>query len=265
MVAAKSTMSWGPPSPALGSAIGGSFHGARAFSSLIATIGFGFLAFAWGWWEGWQLSLFSLAVAAHGLHRKSRPEKSLVISLAVDLFWLAAIFLAGEPPLWAFIPGLCYIVVAGVLALDGWRAAVLVISANSLFAGAAFMAVLHPSGAWSLQRQLVLAVLAVAIHLPTMTWLISSSTRLLRSRQQLSETLIEKEGRLRVVTDNATDGIVAFEDNGRIAFANRALDPILGFRPTDLVGSSIERALPTIDRVSIRTSRETVNLSLFGL
>jgi PAS domain S-box-containing protein len=246
-------------------AIGGSFHGARALSGLIAACGFGLLAFGWGWWEGWQLSLFSLAVAAHGLHRKSHPEKSLVISLAVDLFWLAAIFLAGEPPVWAFIPGLCYIVVAGVLALDGWRAAVLVVSAMSLFAAAAFMAALHPSADWSLPRQWVLAVLAVAIHLPTMGWLISSSTRLLRSRQQLSETLIEKEGRLRVVTDNASDGIVAFDDEGRIAFANRTLDPILGFRPTDVIGSCIDRLLPTLDRASIRASRETINLSLLGL
>ncbi|MGH8924303.1 MAG: PAS domain-containing sensor histidine kinase [Acidimicrobiia bacterium] len=265
MVAAKSTTPWGPPSPALGVAIGGSFHGARALSGLIAAFGFGFLAFVSGWWEGWQLSLFSLAVAAHGLHRKSRPEKSLVISLAIDLFWLAAIFVAGDPPVWAFIPGLCYIVVAGVLALDGWRAGVLVVSAESLFAAAVFMAVLHPGGPWSLERQLVISALAVAIHLPTMIWLISSSTRLLRSRQQLAETLIEKEGRLRVVTDNATDGIVAFNDSGRVAFANRALDPILGFRPTDLVGASIDRVLPSLDRSSIRTSRETVNLSLFGL
>lgn len=265
VVAAKSTAPWGPPSPALGVAIGGSFHGARALSGLIAACGFGLLALSWGWWEGWQLSLFSLAVAAHGLQRKTHPEKSLVISLAVDLFWLAAIFLAGEPPVWAFIPGLCYIVVAGVLALDGWRAGVLVISAMSLFAAAAFMAVLYPSADWSLQRQWVLAALAVAIHLPTMTWLISSSTRLLRSRQQLSESLIEKEGRLRVVTDNASDGIVAFDEEGRIAFANRTLDPILGYRPTDVIGSSIDRLLPTIDRASIRASRETINLSVLGL
>ncbi|HEX5722239.1 MAG TPA: PAS domain-containing sensor histidine kinase [Acidimicrobiia bacterium] len=265
MVAAKSTAPWGPPSPALGVAIGGSFHGARALSGLIAACGFGLLAFSWGWWEGWQLSLFSLAVAAHGLHRKTHPERSLVISLAVDLFWLAAIFLAGEPPVWAFIPGLCYIVVAGVLALDGWRAGVLVISAMSLFAAAAFMADLYPSTDWSVPRQWVLVALAVAIHLPTMTWLISSSTRLLRSRQQLSESLIEKEGRLRVVTDNASDGIVAFDEEGRITFANRTLDPILGFRPTDVIGSSIDRLLPTIDRASIRASRETINLSLLGL
>lgn len=246
-------------------AIGGSFHGARALSGLIAACGFGLLAFTWGWWEGWQLSLFSLAVATHGLHRRNRPEKSLVISLAVDLFWLAAIFLAGEPPVWAFIPGLCYIVVAGVLALDGWRAGVLVVSAVSLFAAAAFMADLYPSAAWSLPRQWVLAALAVAIHLPTMAWLISSSTRLLRSRQQLSESLIEKEGRLRVVTDNASDGIVAFDEEGRIAFANRTLDPILGFRPTDVIGSCIDRLLPTLDRASIKASRETINLSLLGL
>ena len=246
-------------------AIGGSFHGARALSGLIAACGFGLLAFTWGWWEGWQLSLFSLAVATHGLHRRNRPEKSLVISLAVDLFWLAAIFLAGEPPVWAFIPGLCYIVVAGVLALDGWRAGVLVVCAMSLFAAAAFMAVLYPSAAWSLPRQWVLAALALAIHLPTMSWLISSSTRLLRSRQQLSESLIEKEGRLRVVTDNASDGIVAFDEEGRIAFANRTLDPILGFRPTDVIGSCIDRLLPTLDRASIKTSRETINLSLLGL
>jgi PAS domain S-box-containing protein len=135
----------------------------------------------------------------------------------------------------------------------------------SLFAAAAFMAALHPSADWSLPRQWVLAVLAVAIHLPTMGWLISSSTRLLRSRQQLSETLIEKEGRLRVVTDNASDGIVAFDDEGRIAFANRTLDPILGFRPTDVIGSCIDRLLPTLDRASIRASRETINLSLLGL
>jgi PAS domain S-box-containing protein len=265
VVAAKSNTQWGPPSPALGAAIGGSFHSARALSGLIAAVGFALLAYIWGWWEGWQLSLFSLAIAAHGLHRKSQPEKSLVISLAVDLFWLAAIFVAGAPPAWAFIPGLCYIVITGVLALDGWRAAALVISANALFAGVALMAALHPGEEWALERQLVLAVLAIAIHLPTMIWLISSSTRLLRSRQQLAETLIEKEGRLRVVTDNATDGIVAFDDDGWIAFANRTVDRILGFRPTDLVSTCIDRVLPTIDRAAISRSGETVNLSLPGL
>lgn len=229
----------------------------------MGAVGFAACALIWGWWEGWQLSLFSLAVAAHGLHRKNQPEKSLIISLAVDLLWLAAIFAVGNPPAWAFVPGLCYVVVAGVLGLDGWRAAALVIGAEAFVAGAVFMTVLHPEP--PLGRQPMLMALAIAIHLPTMSWLISSSTRLLRSRQQLAESLIEKEGRLRVVTDNATDAIVAFDDGGRIAFANRTLDPILGFRPTDLVGSSIERILPTIDRASIRNSRDTINLSVVGL
>src|SRR5688572_695800 len=64
VVAAKSNTQWGSPSPALGAAIGGSFHSARALSGLIAAVGFALLAFVWGWWAGWQLSLFSLAIAA---------------------------------------------------------------------------------------------------------------------------------------------------------------------------------------------------------
>ncbi|HEY7565116.1 MAG TPA: hypothetical protein VIA81_09340, partial [Acidimicrobiia bacterium] len=63
MVAAKSTNQWGPPSPALGISIAASFHGARAISGLVGAVGFVALALAWDWPEGWQLSLFSLAVA----------------------------------------------------------------------------------------------------------------------------------------------------------------------------------------------------------
>jgi PAS domain S-box-containing protein len=264
VVAAKSTNQWGSPSPALGISIAASFHGARAISGLVGAVGFVALALAWDWPEGWQLSLFSLAVAAHGVHRQNHPEKSLIISLAVDMLWLAAIFVAGEPPPWAFIPGLTYIVVAGVLALDGWRAATVLLGAMLMVAGAVSMSAFNTGPPMAVSRQLLFTALAVAIHLPTMIWLVSSSTRLLRSRQQLAETLIEKEGRLRVVTDNATDGIVAFDDTGRIAFANRTLDPILGFRPTELVGSQIERVIPGIDMARVRTSREAVRLSVTG-
>ena len=197
VVLTKAQANWGRPSPALGSSIASSFHGSRAVGGALGFVGFGILGLLWDWLPGWELALVSLAIAVHGYQRREIPERSVMISLAVDLFWMGAFLTLASPPAWTAVPGLCYLVIAAVLALDGWRAAASIIALKSAVAALILISISTGGLVWSITEQASLGAMAVLMHLPSMCWLISTSTRLLRSRQQMTEALAEKERALR--------------------------------------------------------------------
>ncbi|MBA3360680.1 MAG: PAS domain-containing sensor histidine kinase [Acidimicrobiia bacterium] len=240
---------------ALGSNIGEPFHIARAASGLIRFVGFAGMAVAYNWPEGWVLSLFSLTIAGHAQIRRAVPERSVVISLLIDLMWVGTIFMVGNAPASAVVPGLTYLMAATVLALDGWRAGGFVIGIQGLVSLVALTLAAHVAIGKSTEEQVVFTLVAVAVHFPTISWLISSSTRLLRERQERAAREAAQEEKLRTVTDNASDSIVAFDETGRVEFANRTVTTMFGYEPADLVGWSIDRILPGFEVAAVDPHR----------
>jgi PAS domain S-box-containing protein len=238
----------GLTSPVLGADSSKSFHLARTFSGAVGFAVFLTLSFIYGRGEGWLvLALFSLAVAGHGRIRQDQPERSITISLLIDLLWVATVFVVADAPLAAVVPGLTYLTVATVLALDGWRAGGLLIGIQSVLALVAVFADTHGTIVRTAKEQILITLLATAVHSPTLAWLISTSTRHLRTRQETAAREAAQEEKLRTVTDNASDSIVAFDDAGRIQFVNRTVSTMFGYEPTTLVGGSINRILPGFD------------------
>lgn len=177
------------------------------------------------------MSIVSLAIAIHAFYLKEHPHPSLMMALTVDILWVAATFVLVHPPPLAVVPALTYLVVAPVLALDGWRAGDGHRRSGRGCCGPSRGAAGHvwkpdPDRGHSGRLN----------PLPTMVWLITSATRQLRSRDELSERLVFQEARLRLITDNAIDAIVALDGEGRIRFANRTIEKILGWAPKDLAG-----------------------------
>jgi PAS domain S-box-containing protein len=58
------------------------------------------------------------------------------------------------------------------------------------------------------------------------------------------ETLRESEERYRVVTQAASDGIVTIDEDGRIIFANDAIQRIFGYRVVELIGQPLTKLMP---------------------
>jgi len=237
-------------SPVLGSETSEAFHLARVASGLVGFAAYTLLAIGGDWVEGWVLALFSLTVAAHGQIRRSRAERSIAFPLAIDLMWVATMFLVADAPASAVVPGLTYLAVAAVLALDGWRAGGFLIVIKVVLALAALMVVTYGTTSRSPAEQIVLTLIAAGIHFPTVSWLVSTSTKHLRTRREDFLREAAQEEKLRTVTDNATDSIVAFDGMGIIEFANRTVQSMFGYAPTELVGSPIERLLPNTNRAS---------------
>ena len=204
------------------------------------------LGFVFGWGDGrWIiLALFSLAVSGHGHIRRIRPERSVSISLLIDLMWVATMFVVGDAPVAAVVPGLTYLAVAAVLALDGWRAGGFLVGIKTVLALVAVVIVTHGSVSRSAGEQVFFTLVAAAIHFPTVSWLVSTSTRHMRTRQETSAREAAQEEKLRTVTDNASDAIVAFDEMGKIQFANRTVGSMFGYEPSSLLGSSIGQILP---------------------
>lgn len=250
----------GPTSPVLGADTSRSFHLARMASGIVGFFAYLALGFVYGWGDGrWIiLALFSLAVAGHGQIRRVRPERSISISLLIDLMWVATMFVVGDAPVTAVVPGLTYLAVAAVLALDGWRAGGFLIGIKTLLALVAVVVVTHGPVSRRAGEQVFFTLVAAAIHFPTVSWLVSTSTRHMRTRQETAAREAAQEEKLRTVTDNASDSIVAFDEMGRIQFANRTVGSMFGFEPTSLLGSSIMRILPGL-LASDAASSQTIN------
>jgi PAS domain S-box-containing protein len=63
-------------------------------------------------------------------------------------------------------------------------------------------------------------------------------------RIRAEETLRDSEERFRAVVEAAPNGILMVNADGSIAMANRAVAEMLGYEPSDLVGSPVERLIP---------------------
>jgi len=62
------------------------------------------------------------------------------------------------------------------------------------------------------------------------------------------EALAIGEAQYRLLADTATDGIVTVDDNGRILFANPAVERLFGYTPEEVVGEPLSMLAPERDR-----------------
>jgi diguanylate cyclase (GGDEF)-like protein/PAS domain S-box-containing protein len=59
-----------------------------------------------------------------------------------------------------------------------------------------------------------------------------------RARARAEETLREREARYRLLADNSADVVVLLDRNGAFLFVSQSVEPMLGLKPTDLIGRS---------------------------
>ena len=70
------------------------------------------------------------------------------------------------------------------------------------------------------------------------------NTRDVTERKQAQADLARSEATLRGLLDAITEGLVAVDDEGRIAFVNPAMEAMFGYSHGDLVGRSVEILMP---------------------
>jgi PAS domain S-box-containing protein len=82
------------------------------------------------------------------------------------------------------------------------------------------------------------------------------------------EALAIGEAQYRLLADTATDAIVTVDDNGRILFANPAVERLFGYAPQEVVGEPLSMLAPERDRVrhqavfdGVRAGRYQVSVS----
>jgi PAS domain S-box-containing protein len=240
----------GDASPILGRRIDLGFHSARALSASVAVLSYGFLALSWGWQAAWIVVVMSTVIATHAVVRRSegsltRGTEGVMLALGIDILWVAVIYVVTRPPALAVVPGLTYLVVAPVLVLDGWKAAGMLIGAKVGVVTALVITLAAPDQSLAVGRVLMMTGLGAAIHLPTMVWLIVTATKNLRSRSEIAVELAAKEAQLRMITDSATDGIVALDGSGRIRLANRGVESLFGWTAKEMVGRSVTDFIPS--------------------
>jgi PAS domain S-box-containing protein len=80
-----------------------------------------------------------------------------------------------------------------------------------------------------------------------------SATKTLRSSHELAADLSGKEAQLRMITDTATDGIMALDGSRRIRFANRAVEALFGWTAAEMAGRSVTDFIPSFGQT--RTGR----------
>ena len=243
LASARAPLPWGESSPALGTRFGSAFHLARALSALVAIVGYLVLALRWEWRAAWVVVALSATIFAQALLRRRESQPSLSLALVFDIIWISMTYVVTAPPALVVVPGLTYLVVAPVLALDGWRAGRMVIAAKVGIALGLLGGLWQLAAPMAVGQVLTLAGLSVATHLPTMTWLIATATRTLRSRSEMAHGLAVQEARLRLITDSASDVLLAVDGGARIIFASRAVEALLGWRPEEVVGLPVQSLL----------------------
>jgi PAS domain S-box-containing protein len=82
------------------------------------------------------------------------------------------------------------------------------------------------------------------------------------------EALAIGEAQYRLLADTATDAIVTVDDNGRILFANPAIERLFGYAPQDVIGEPLSMLAPERDRArhesvldGVRAGRYQVSVS----
>ena len=271
VVTARAAAPLGEASPVLGRRVDLGFHGARALSASVAVVGYGVLALHWGWQGAWIVVVMSTVIATQAVVRRANQNlaegnQGVMLALGIDILWVALIYVVTHAPALVVVPGLTYLVIAPVLALDGWRAAGMVIGAKAGVATALALTLTMPPQTLAVSRVLILAGLGVAIHLPTMVWLIVNATKTLRSRSEIADELAAKEARLRMITDSATDGIVALDGSGRIRFANRGVQTLFGWTAQEIAGRSVTDFIPSFGQTRAPMHRsDFLRLALPGV
>jgi diguanylate cyclase (GGDEF)-like protein/PAS domain S-box-containing protein len=72
------------------------------------------------------------------------------------------------------------------------------------------------------------------------------TTRLYVQAVQGRATAEERQARVQAIMDNVADGILTFDNSGRIESANPAAERIFGYQATEIVGQSVALLLPDI-------------------
>jgi len=76
--------------------------------------------------------------------------------------------------------------------------------------------------------------------------------------ENLVDAVSEERSRLTAVLDSGSDAVLAIDAEGRIAFASRAAEPLLGRRPADVIGNSFVWTMPEEQVVqALRDARQT--------
>lgn len=79
-----------------------------------------------------------------------------------------------------------------------------------------------------------------------------------QSVESLVDAVSEERSRLAAVLDSGGDAVLAIDGEGRVTFASRAVEPLLGRRPEEAVGNPFVWAMPEDQVVqALRHARET--------
>lgn len=158
---------------------------------------------------------------------------------------------------WGFLVGLFFPGLAWVLDLTARGAA----------PGLATLAEMHAENSLHYiidTAPLVLALFAYRLGLARRA-LVERSMRLSHEVRSRTRKLAESEARSRAVIDNAADGIVCFNNDGKITEANPAAGDIFGCGRSALVGRSIFELVPPLDDPERMLETTTRGLELRGV
>ena len=98
----------------------------------------------------------------------------------------------------------------------------------------------HPASSVFLGVGLLLSLLAAAG-----VWTLAATrSRALALADTSTRALRVGEARLRAVVDNVADAIVTFGEGGAVESFNAAAERVFGYRPSEILGESIERLIP---------------------
>jgi PAS domain S-box-containing protein len=82
-------------------------------------------------------------------------------------------------------------------------------------------------------------------------------------RKQVEDVLQESEEQLRTYLENAPDGVYIYDFEGKILYANRRCEEIIGYKSEEVVGSSF-RKLKTTAKSSLGRARELLQNNING-
>ncbi|HET9741164.1 MAG TPA: PAS domain S-box protein [Terriglobales bacterium] len=60
----------------------------------------------------------------------------------------------------------------------------------------------------------------------------------------INENLIEEGPTLRIAAERSVDGVITIDAESQVIYANSAIEPLLGWKPDELMGGSITRLMP---------------------
>lgn len=223
--------------------LGPHYHAMRVVAGAIAAVWLGGLGLVWGWAPGLYVALLALGAVFHAVLRRSRPG-SAVEFLVVDTTALIAALVLMAPPVTVAIPPLVALIAAGALFLGDRRAVWL--AAYATLGAAAGLTWTYGGvvPGWTATEALALVGVSVVALLPLMWWLLKETAAALSERRTLEARVREEEARHRMITESASDAIVAVDEGGTIVYANPAVQRIFGHPPEELEGGDLTALMP---------------------